>query len=156
MPEDTSNTPVAAAVTVSAPVAKEPVAKEPVAPAEPQTVVDIDDRDAQIATLKLQLEQMQLKAAVQSVQSGPSQPLGSAGQDIQRQQAIKAAGGLAYWNLIPVRSREIILGATENVTDAEVNKFFGKNSSFEAASLAKLNPSRYKTLKIAAKERNIL
>ncbi len=135
----------------------------PAAPAAPAVPVTAEmniaalkaAHEAELATLRAEFQQERLQTAVRAVQSVPTVPLGTGEQDIRREQAIKAAGGMAYWNQMTAQQRGAILGVNENVTDAELNKYFGKNSSIEAASLAKLNPSRYRALRVLARERGI-
>lgn len=126
-----------------------------------------DERDSQIQTLKAQIaaltaqakeeiQALKLQAAVTEVNKPDSKPLANGQADVKREAAIRAAGGLARWNQMPVQQREAILGASDNVQDAELHKYFGKGSNgAEASRLAKFNPAKYASYRVLAIERGI-
>ncbi len=126
-------------------------------PSEQANAPAEDTRVEEIAQLKAEIEQLRLQAAAAAVKkNGPVAPLGTGQQEAAREKAIRSVGGLAIWNQMRVEQRSAILGVTDNISDDEISRYFGsKSNAMAAASLAKLNPSKYKALRVVARERGI-
>lgn len=140
------------------PAVETPVAESPaMVPPEVTGFQDqIDDQRLTIDRLEKELAALRLGDARK--EASKSTKLGTVAQELRRDAAIRACGGLARWNTLTPSRRAELLGAVDsaNVTDAELMQFFGPKSNGMAASqLAKADPERYRRYRILSRERGL-
>lgn len=107
--------------------------------------------------LRSEMEVLRLSNA-KAEATKPAVKIGIGAQEIARERAIRSVGGLAAWNSLAPERRTELLGVAggTTITDAELKKYFGRNSDAVLASrLARQDPKRYAAMRVVARERNI-
>ena len=115
------------------------------------------DRDAERRVNEETLASLALERAASAAKER-SKPLNNGQAEIARSRAIDAVGGLAKFNLLSDAQRAEALGIhdSDQIKTSELEKFFGRKSSSQAAaSLAKTNPGRYRLYRQLARVRGV-
>lgn len=110
------------------------------------------ERDAQAESLAA----ARLKTIADNA-AKPLQPIASGAQDLRLQKAVTAVGGLARWNQLSSvdRCKAVGIDGSEQVTDSELLRYFGPNSSAAAAQLARTSNNLYQKYRAIFRARGL-
>lgn len=113
----------------------------------------------QKAAAEEDLRQAKIQTASESLKTRKDSGLTSTQMEIRRDAAIKEVGGNAPFHKLPVEQRLEMQGisGSSQITDKALREVFGaKSDSRKASELMQESPSKYRRMRIIARERGIL